>query len=330
MTAASKNGRQGTKKNPVTPSRDEIIEAVRQLGGAPEVKRYEDIEALEKTHGQRDVQHRWQVGDILGMSCKDHEELAIRIYSAGLQRSPQTLRLSVRFAELYKRPQIQKMLAVALKAGHELNWAHFRQLLREGLTDVQRADLVTSIVTGRWGYRELEDVITWMLGGKKSKGGRKPGKMKYKTYAGALKAMKMRSKAWLALEEDWVEQVKTLAAKLSEDEKHTPEFLANTTAAAQQLRDLADKAQKDADAAEAIVAEVSRAMGSPELKLQAAVQVIAQSIPDAFPASDSTSKSRAAHKAHGKGKPHAKPKTGKRPRLAKHPKMANGKLASAN
>ena len=61
-----KGKRQSAKKNPVVPSRDEVIEMVRELGGEAEVKRYEKVEGLEKTHSQGDVLHRWKVGDIMG------------------------------------------------------------------------------------------------------------------------------------------------------------------------------------------------------------------------------------------------------------------------
>jgi hypothetical protein len=201
------------------------------------------------------------------------------------------------------------MLEDASANGHELNFAHFRQLMREGLTDEQRADLVTRIVKNRWAYRELQTTIDAIVGGKKSQGGRKPGKTKYKTYVQALGAMKLRSKAWLALEEDWVSQVKALVSKLDEGEKFTPEFLALTTSAAKQLRDVSNKAQVDAEAAEAIAAEVAKAM-SPESQLKATVRTVAKSAKEAL------SRSKV------KGKPGAKP------RLAKHPKMVDGKVVS--
>jgi hypothetical protein len=314
MATATKNVRQSTKKNPVTPSRDEIIAAVRELGGAAEVKRYESVEALEKTHGQHNVLHRWEVGHIMEESCKTHDDEAIAIYSTGLQRSAQLLRLSVRLAALYKLPQLRKMLTEAANAGHELNWNHFQQLMREGLTDLARADLLSCIVKERWGYRELRDAITARLGGKKSKGGRKLGKIEYKTYSKALSAMKTRSQAWLALEADWLPQVDALVAKLKDDEKFTPDFLALTQSAASQLRKVASKATLDAEAAEAIAKEVSEAMGSPELQLEEV---------DEEPVRPGTN---GVHKAKVNGKT----KPGKRIRLAKHPKVASRKLARAN
>jgi hypothetical protein len=315
MATATKNVRQGTKKNPVTPTRDEVLAAVRELGGAAEVKRYESVEALEKTHGQHDVLHRWNVGHILEVSWKEHEDAAINIYSTGLQRSAQMLRLSVRLAEMYKLTQLRKMLTEAGTAGHELNFNHFRQFMREGLTDAHRDDLVRRTVEGRWGYRELKDVITAQLGGKKSKGGRKLGKVEYKTYNRALSAMKMRSQAWLALEAGWLPQVDILVAKLKDDEKLTPEFLALTQSAASQLREVATKATLDAEAAEAIAKAVSEAMGEPELKLED------EDV-------ESPAKTNGVHKVAAKANGKAKPS--KRIRLAKHPRVTNGKLVSAN
>jgi hypothetical protein len=291
------------------PTHDEVIAKVRELGGEPEVKRYEAVEELEKTHSQGDVLHRWKVGHILGVSFEAHDEAAIRIYSVGLQRAAQTLRLSVRLAELYKEAQLRKMLKDAAAAEHELNWAHFRQLMREGLSDAQRAELVERTVANRWGYRELKDVITATLGGKRSQGGRKPGKTKYKTYNGALSAMKLRSRAWLALEEDWIDQVKVLAAKLNEDEKHTPEFLALTIDAAKQLRDVATKALSDAEEAEILAGEIRKAMGDPDL-------VVAE---DEEPAPAARANGKSNGKAAGPGK--------KRVRLARHPKMVDGKFS---
>jgi hypothetical protein len=105
MTTATKNrrstGRGAAKKAPAVPSRDQVIAMILELGGEPERKRYEKIEGLEKAHGQGSVLHYWQVGDILGVSFKEHDEEAIRIYSAGLQRDPRVLRLAVRLAALY-------------------------------------------------------------------------------------------------------------------------------------------------------------------------------------------------------------------------------------
>jgi hypothetical protein len=313
MATATKSGTRA-KKGPAMPTHDEVIAKVRELGGEPEVKRYEEIEQLEKTHSQGDVLHRWKVGHILGVSFEAHDEAAIRVYSVGLQRAPQTLRLSVRLAELYKEAQVRKMLRDAAAAEHELNWAHFRQLMREGLSDAQRADLVTRTVENRWGYRELKDVITATLGGKRSQGGRKPGKTRYKTYHGALSAMTRRSQAWLALEEDWIGQVKTLAAKLDDDEKHTPEFLALTADAAKQLRAVATKAMNDAEEAEYIFNAVNKAMGSPDLVPEE----------DEEPVLHATAPSRANGKANGKAGTATKKK---RVRLARHPKMVNGKFS---
>jgi hypothetical protein len=304
MTTATKKA---SKKGPAVPSRDEVIAMVRQLGGEPEVKRYEKVEGLEKTHSQGDVLHHWKVGDIMQLSFEEHDDEAIRVYSVGLQRAPQTLRLSVRLAALYKEADIRGMLKSAANAGHELNWAHFRQLMREGISDTQRIELVDRVVKNRWGYRELKDVITAVLGGKRSQGGRKPGKAKYKTFAGALSAMKMRSKAWLNLEADWIDQVKILAGKMDEDERHTPEFLQLTKEAAVQLREVANRAQRDAEEAEALAAAVDQAMGSPELTLE--------------------DKEEAHAPAHTNGKHHINGKAKPRVRLARHPKLVGGKVA---
>jgi hypothetical protein len=290
---------------------------VLELGGEPERKRYEKLETLQRTHSQGDVLHHWQVGDILGVSFKEHDEETIRVYSIGLQRAPQTLRLSVRLAALYKQAQIQEMLKTAAAGGHELNWAHFRQLLREGITDAQRVTLVARIVRDRLGYRELQDVITGILGGKKSQGGRKPGKTKYKTYVGALSAMKLRSRAWLAQEDGWIDQFKGLVSNLSDDEKHTPEFLQLTHEAAIQLRDVANKAQRDAEEAEAIAAEVSTAMGNPELTEDA------EETEEEAPAKVSAN-GNGMHKGKLRKAGMAKPKP--RVRLAKHPKAVNGQV----
>lgn len=309
MTTATKSVRSTAKPDPVMPSRDQIIAMVRKLGGESEVKRYETVEKLERTHSHGAVLHRWEVGNILGASFKDSDNEITRIYALGLQCVPQTLRLSVRLAELYKKSELRDLLRETAANGHELNWAHFRQLMREGLTDDQRAELVVRVTRNRWGYRELQTTIDGLVGGKKSQGGRKPGKTKYKTYIQAINAMKLRSKAWLALEGDWVSQVKALVAKLDADEKLTPEFLAVTTSAAQQLREISNKAQLDAEEAEAIAAEVSRAM-SPEAQLQAAVRTVAKSAKEAL------------------SKPKAKGKSVAKPRLAKHPKMVDGKAVS--
>jgi hypothetical protein len=309
MTTATKNRQKTNKADPVMPSRDQIIGLVRRLGGESEVKRYEAVEKLERAYNKGSVFHRWKVGNLLGPSFRDRDDDVIRVYALGLGCVPQTLRLSVRLTELYDEPELRKLLSDAAAAGHELNWAHFRQLMREGLTDVQRTDLVARITKNHWGYRELQTMIDAIVGGKKSQGGRKPGKTQYKTYIQALGAMKLRSKAWLALEEDWISQVKALVSKLDEGEKFTPEFLALTTSAAQQLRDVSNKAQVDAEEAEAIAAEVAKAM-SPESQLKAAVRTVAKSAKEAL----STSKA--------KGKPSAKP------RLAKHPKMVDGKVVS--
>jgi hypothetical protein len=314
--ATQKQGRSRTKKEPVTPTRDQVIAMVLELGGEPERKRYEKIEGLEKTHARDDVLHHWKVGSILGESFQEHDEETIRVYSIGLQRKAQTLRLSVRLAELYSEPQVRELLQAASTAGHELNWGHFRQLLHEGLTEAQRADLVRRVTKNRWGYRELQDKITAMLGGKKSQGGRKPGKTKYRTYAGALSAMKLRSQAWLALEEDWIIQVKDLVLKLGEDEKLTPEFVATTKAAAAQLRSVANKAQRDAEEAEAIAAEVDKALGHPELTPEAPAATVPTT--NGAPKHNGVPRTRTKAKAKAKTAPG---KPGKRIRLAKHPKM---------
>jgi hypothetical protein len=321
MATATKTGR-GSKKNPVTPSRDEVIAKVLAMGGEVEKKRYEEIETLEKTHGKDDVLHRWKVGKLLSESIEEHsDDETIAVYSTGLQRAPQVLRLSVRLFDLYEEETaLSALLNEAAEAGHELNWAHFRQLMRAELTDAQRTALSTRVVENRWGYRELKDVITAILGGKRSKGGRKAGQTKYKTYAGALSAMKMRSRAWLALEETWLDQVTTLVNKLREDEKLTPEFLALTNSAVEQLRTVADKAKLDADAAEEIALTVAAAMGNPKL--------VAEEAPE-----PTTPRVKAKPKAKPKAQPRvqarAKPKTQpkkKRVRLAKHPRMVNGKF----
>ena len=47
-TATKTGGRRRTKKDPVVPTRDEVIAKVRKLGGEHEVKRYEDIEAARE------------------------------------------------------------------------------------------------------------------------------------------------------------------------------------------------------------------------------------------------------------------------------------------
>jgi hypothetical protein len=306
MPTATKSGRQSIKRKTATPSRDEVIAMVRELGGDVEVKRYEQAEGLEKTHGQEDVLHRWKIGSIMAPSFAEHDDETIRIYSIGLQRSALMLRLSVRLAELYKESKLRELLNAAAKAKHELTWNHFRRLMAEGLSDGQRADLVSRVIQGRWGYRELEAEITKIRGGKRSKGGRKPGQPKYKTFAGAIEAMTLRSQAWIKLDDKWIDQVNALAAKMSDDEKQTPEFLSFTEKAAKQLRDLASKALNDAEAAEAIAREVKLAMGDPDLT---------EEVVD-----DEPVKANGRHKANGKPK-------GSRPRLAK---IVTRKSASAN
>ena len=256
------------------------------------------------------------VGSNLSVSVGEHGDEAITIYSVGLQLAPQLLRLSVRLSELYEHEQLVQLLNDAKDAEHALNWAHFRQLMREGLTDKQRAELIERVVKGRWGYRELKDVITVLLGGKRSKGGRKAGKTKYKTYVGAISAMKMRSQAWLALEEDWIVQVRELVGKASEDAKHTPEFLALVNGAATQLRTVAEKALQDAEAAEMIANDVHKAMGNPKLVAEEAPEPVRPRV-------------KAKPKAKPKAQPKAKPKK-KRVRLAKHPKMVNGKFVGVD
>jgi hypothetical protein len=304
------------KKGPAVPSHDQVIEMVRELGGEQEVKRFESVEALEKTHGQHGVLHQWKIGNIMKPSFEEYDKETIRVYAIGLQRDARTLYLSVRLAMLYKEPKLRELLTAAAKSGHELSWNHFRRLMVEGLTDDQRAELVSLTVKNRWGYRELESVIVATLGGKKSKGGRKPGKTKYKTYAGALSAMKMRSRAWLALEDDWIDQVKVLANKMAEDERHTPEFLALTTEAATQLRDVANKAQRDAEEAEEIANSVRKAMGDPDLTEEVTED-------DDEPVQPTNGKHRVPT-AHKNGKAKTKPRV----RLAKHPKMVNGKVVA--
>ena len=251
--------------------------------------------------------HHWKLGSLLSESFKEHDEATIAALRGGPPAVKQVLRLTVRLAQMYKEPQLRKLLADARAAEHELNWAHFRQLMREGLTDAQRADLIPRIVENRWGYRELQVEIDGKLGGKKSKGGRKPGQTTYRTYNQAISALKLRSQAWLALEDDWLPQVKKLVAKLGDDEKITPEFVAMTNAAAAQLRSVAEKALQDAAAAEEIADAVHKAMGSPKLEPveEAATRPVG---------------------ARPRAKAQPKAKVGPRARLAKHPKMVDGKL----
>jgi hypothetical protein len=121
-------------------------------------------------------------------------------------------------------------------------------------------------------------------------------------------------RAWLALEEDWIAQVKELAAKLREDEKLTPEFLALTTSAAEQLRDVANKAQRDAEEAEMIVSAVANAMGNPKL------------VEEEAPEPAHTTNGKAKTPKAKAPKPKAPKVKKKRIRLAKHPKKVDGKF----
>jgi hypothetical protein len=313
MTAtAQKSGRRG-KKNPVVPSHDEVIAMVLELGGEAEKKRYEKIDGLQKGHSKEDVLYHWRVGSILAESFKEHDEETIRVYAIALQRARNILKQAVRLAQLYKEPKIREMLKAAADGGHELSWNHFRRLLNESLTEADRGGLVMETIAKRWGYRDLEQAIHARFGGKKSQGGRKSPKPVYKTYAQALSAMQLRSREWLRLEETWIDQVKGLAAKLDDDQRHTAEFVKSTRAAAEQLRSVAIKAQRDAEEAEALAAAAAGDAGD--------VAVEEEEKPARAP----------RHAGNGRAHTNGKPKTKTKPRirLARHPKMENGKVVKS-
>ena len=109
--------------------------------------------------------------------------------------------------------------------------------------------------------------------------------------------------------------------RLSDNEKHTPEFLTLVTGAANQLRDMAYKAQCDAEEAENIAKAVDNAMGNPQLTLEE----------EEAPAPSRNG--NGVHAGNGKAKPKPKPKAakkGKRTRLAKHPRLVDGKIVASN
>lgn len=244
------------------PDRDAILAALEKLGGREEVARFEDVEKMEHQRSNDTVVYYYQLGEKLSPTWVRHENGGLRLYAAGLGRNVDLLYAAVRLSDIWSQHQVTSIVAKSQRAGHEIRWSHFRQLIKSELTDVQRDRLIDETIAGRWSIRDLAEQVKDIVG-KKSKGGRRVSRPK--SFRGAVGAMVQRSKAWLALEDGWADELSGFVKKLPESERYTETTLDAALEVAALLQRVKERADADYAAAQQLVDDINGRLGHPQL-----------------------------------------------------------------
>jgi hypothetical protein len=242
--------------------RDTIIAALEKLGGREEVALFEDIERMERQRSSDTVVYYYQLGQKLAPTWIRHRNGGLRWYAMGLGRNIDLLYAAVRMADLWSQHDVTSIVAKSQRAGHEIHWNHFRQLIKSGLTDEQREQLIEDTTTYRWSSRDLAERVKEIVG-KKSKGGRRVTRPK--SFRGSVGAMVQRSKAWLDLENGWVEELHDFVKKLPESERYTKKTLNAAREVTAMLQQVKDRANADYLEAQKLVDDINERLDRPQL-----------------------------------------------------------------
>lgn len=244
------------------PDRQAVVSELEKLGGREEVERFDRVEKMEFKHGNDTVLHYYKLGQELSPTWVKYEKNGLRLYAIGLNRNIDLLRAAVRMSDIWSEHEVSSIIADSQRKEHELTWSHFRRLINEKLTDAQRDNLIKRSVAERWHYRDLESHIQDIVG-KRSQGGRRVSRPK--SFRGSIGAMVQRSKAWLALEDGWADELKDFVKKLPESEKYTRATLNSACEVAATLQQVKDRATADYDAAQKLVDDINDRLDRPAL-----------------------------------------------------------------
>lgn len=159
----------------ILPAGERLIQAVQAL---PEDLRPFHKRAMAILHEMQknSVLHWYDLGVVLNEAARtEHGELAVdKIWAAASPdlKTKTYFWASAQFARRFKREYVEAMLQKLTAGGRRLRWAHFRELARVE-NGADRKALIQKTLTEDLSTTAIQAEVHALLGGKRSKGGRK-------------------------------------------------------------------------------------------------------------------------------------------------------------